>query len=198
MPALTAARSSNAPGPDIERRIAQRLARLRAERGWSLDVVAERTDISRATLSRLERSELSPTAAMLGTLCTLYGWTLSRLMAEAETQPPTLVPAAEQPEWKDPESGYRRRVVSAPAPGLRGELVEVHMPAGASVSFDASPIAGLEHHLWMLEGSLDLEVEGSRFKLRAGDCLRYVLAGSTRFHGAGKRGARYLVAIVHP
>jgi len=183
---------------DIERRIAQRLARLRAERGWSLDAVAERTDISRATLSRLERSELSPTAAMLGRLCTLYGWTPSRPMAEAEIKPPNLVRAAEQPEWKDPESGYRRRAVSAPAPGLRAELVEVHMPAGASVSFDASPIAGLEHHLWMLEGALDLEVEGSRFKLRAGDCLRYVLAGATRFQGAGKRGARYLVAIVHP
>jgi len=183
---------------EIERRIAQRLARLRAERGWSLDALAERTGISRATLSRLERSELSPTAGMLGKLCTVYGWTLSRLMVEAETQPPNLVPAAEQPEWKDPESGYRRRAVSPPSPGLRGELVEVHMPAGASVSFDASPVAGLEHHLWMLEGSLTLEVEGSVFPLRAGDCLRYVLAGPTRFEGTGKREARYVVAIVHP
>jgi transcriptional regulator with XRE-family HTH domain len=183
---------------DIERRIAQRLARLRAERGWSLDALAERTGISRATLSRLERSELSPTAAMLGKLCAVYGWTLSRFMAEAETRPPNLVPAAEQPSWRDPESGYRRRAVSPPAPGLRGELVEVHMPAGASVSFDASPIAGLEHHLWMLEGSLTLEVEGSLFRLRAGDCLRYVLAGPTRFEGTGKREARYVIAIVRP
>ncbi|PYR59163.1 MAG: transcriptional regulator [Acidobacteria bacterium] len=183
---------------DIERRIAQRLARLRAERGWSLDALAERTGISRATLSRLERSELSPTAAMLGRLCTVYGWTLSRLMADAETRPPNLVPAAKQPRWKDPESGYCRRIVSPPAPELRGELVEVHMPAGASVSFDASPIAGLEHHLWMLDGSLTLEVDGSRVRLREGDCLRYLLAGPTRFQGTGKRGARYLVAIVQP
>jgi quercetin dioxygenase-like cupin family protein len=135
---------------------------------------------------------------MLGRLRTVYGWTLSRLMVEAETRPPNLVPAAEQPEWKDPESGYRRRAVSPPAPGLRGEIVEVNMPAGASVSFEASPIAGLEHHLWMLEGSLSLEVEGSLFRLRAGDCLRYVLAGPTRFRGTGKREARYLIAIVHP
>ncbi len=193
-----AAKVSAAAAQDIERRIAQRLARLRAERGWSLDALGERTGISRATLSRLERSELSPTAAMLGKLCTVYGWTLSRLMAEAETRPPNLVPAAEQPEWKDPESGYRRRVVSPPAPGLRGELVEVRMPAGASVSFDTSPIAGLEHHLWMLEGSLTLEVEGSIFRLRAGDCLRYVLAGPTRFQGTGKREARYVIAMVRP
>jgi transcriptional regulator with XRE-family HTH domain len=182
----------------LERRIAGRLARLRAQRGWSLDALAERTAISRATLSRLERAELSPTAAMLGRLCSVYGYTLSRLMAEAETRPPNLVSAAEQAQWKDPESGYSRRAVSPPAPGLRGELVELHMPAGASVSFDASPVAGLEHHLWMLDGMLNLEVEGSVFRLRAGDCLRYVLTGPTRFQVPGKRAARYVLAMVRP
>jgi transcriptional regulator with XRE-family HTH domain len=185
-------------GTEIEHRIAQRLARLRAERGWSLGALAERTGISRATLSRLERSELSPTAAMLGNLCSVYGWTLSRLMVDAETRPPSLVPASEQAEWTDPDSGYRRRMVSPPAPGLRGEVVEVHVPAGASVSFDASPVAGLEHHLWMIEGALTLEVEGDVFRLRAGDCLRYVLAGPTRFEATGRREARYVIAMVQP
>jgi len=194
MPAPAAA----SPGKAIESRIARRLAQLRGERGWSLEALAARTGISRATLSRLERAELSPTAAMLGRLCAAHGWTLSRLMAEAETRPPHVVRAAEQTTWKDPESGYRRRVVSPPAPGLRGELVEVVMPADGSVTFDVAPVTGLEHHLWMLEGRLTLEVDGSAFHLRPGDCLRYVLSGSTRFHCTGKRDARYLVAIVHP
>ena len=193
MPAI-----SSQADADLEQRIARRLSRLRAERKWSLEALAERTGISRATLSRLERAELSPTAAMLGKLCTVYGWTLSRFMAEAETRAPNLVPARDQAEWKDPSSGYRRRIVSPPAPELRGELVEVRMPPAASVSFDASPIAGLEHHLWMLEGSLTLEVEGAPYWLRAGDCLRYVLAGPTRFKNPGKREARYLVAMVRP
>lgn len=195
-----ASQLSTAPaaGRSIERRIARRLGRLRAERGWSLDALADRTGISRATLSRLERAELSPTAAMLGTLCTVYGWTLSRLMADAETRPPNVVRAAEQAAWTDPESGYRRCAVSPPSAGLRGELVDVHMPGGSSVSFDTSPVPGLEHHLWVIEGSLAIEVEGAAFRLRAGDCLRYVLNGSTRFHSTGRRGARYLVAIVHP
>jgi transcriptional regulator with XRE-family HTH domain len=183
---------------EIERRIARRLARLRAERGWPLEALADRTGISRATLSRLERAELSPTATMLGKLCTVYGWTLSRLMAEVETRPASLVSARDQTEWKDPESGYRRRVVSPPAPGLRGELVEVRIPAGASVSFEASSVPGLEHHLWMLEGALTLEVEGAPFWLRAGDCLRYVLVGPTRFQATGKREARYIVAMIRP
>jgi transcriptional regulator with XRE-family HTH domain len=182
----------------VERRIARRLARLRAERGWSLEALAERSGVSRATLSRLERSELSPTAAMLGRLCTVYGWTLSRLMAEADTRSPQMVPATEQLEWKDPESGYRRRVVSPPAAGLRGEVAEVRIPAGGSVSFDTAPVPGLEHHLLMLEGALTLEVEGTTFRLNAGDCLRYVLTGPTRFQAAGGRPVRYVVLMVHP
>ncbi len=50
----------------------------------------------------------------------------------------------------------------------------------------------------MLEGTLDLTVEGKRFRLQAGDCLRYVLNGSTRFECVGKKAARYAVAMVHP
>jgi len=177
------ARKTASVDQDIERRIAERLAELRADRGWSLDDLAERAGISRATLSRIERSELSPTAAMLGALCSTYGWTLSRLMADAEARPPQLVRAAEQAEWTDPDSHYRRRMVSPPSPDLRGELVEVHMPAGATVS---------------IEGAMTIDVDSATFDLRAHDCLRYALTGPSRFRNTGKRTARYLVAMVRP
>jgi transcriptional regulator with XRE-family HTH domain len=182
----------------VEQRIAERLGALRGEHGWSLEELAERTGISRPTLSRIERGELSPTANMLGQLCAAYGWTLSRLVAEAEGQPTSLIRAADQVEWEDPESGYVRRAISPPGVGLRAEMVEVRFPRGASVRFDSSPLAGLEHHLWMLDGMLDLTVGGTTFRLRPGDCLRYVLNGPTRFECVGKKAARYAIAMVHP
>jgi mannose-6-phosphate isomerase-like protein (cupin superfamily) len=74
----------------------------------------------------------------------------------------------------------------------------VQVPAGAVVSFDAPPVMGLEHHLWMLEGALTIDVDGSRFDLAAGDCLRYVLTGPSRFEGGAAAGARYVIAMVHP
>jgi len=184
--------------PDIEKSIAQRLAALRAEQHWTLEALAEKTGISRATLSRVERGELSPTAAMLNTLCAQYGWTVSRLMAEAETDSPTVVRFAEQLSRTDPESGYVRRVVSPPHPRLKGELVEVTLPPGSSVDYDRAPVTGLEHHLWMLAGVLELEVERSSFRLEKGDCMRYVLSGPSRFQCVGKRAARYAIAMVRP
>jgi quercetin dioxygenase-like cupin family protein len=119
-------------------------------------------------------------------------------MAEAETRAPSLVPAAEQALWTDPESGYRRRAVSPPAAGLRGELVEVRLPAGATVAYDASPVPGLEHHLWLLEGAITLDVSGSTFALKPGDALRYVLNGPSRFACTSRREARYVIGLVHP
>jgi len=183
---------------EIEHRIAQRLSALRAERGWTLETLAEKTEISRATLSRLERGELSPTATMLNTLCAQYGWTASRLMAEAESGPPSVVRASEQVIWKDPETGFVRRVLSPPHANLKGELVEVTLPAGTWVDYEVPPVAGLEHHLWMLEGVLSLEIEETTFRLEKGDCLRYVLSGPSRFVCEGRRAARYLISFVHP
>jgi transcriptional regulator with XRE-family HTH domain len=180
----------------VEHRIARRLAALRAQRGWTLETLAQRTGISRASLSRLERRELSPTAAMLSTLCGQYGWTLSRLMAEAEKEPPSVVRATEQVRWQDPETGYVRRVLSPPHPNLKGELVEISLPANSSVSYEAAYLPGLEHHLWMLEGALSLEIDGMTFRLEKGDCVRYVLAGPSKFV-CGKRPARYAIALVH-
>jgi transcriptional regulator with XRE-family HTH domain len=182
----------------VDARLAARLAALRAEQGWSLDALAERSGVSRATLSRLERGETSPSASLLGRLCTAYGRTMSGLIAEVETDPPQLLRREEQPGWTDPETGFRRRSVSPPANGFRGELVEGVLPAGAVVSYDTPPIHGLEQHVWMLDGVLDLMVDDVVHRLGPGDCLRYRLFGPTRFHCPGPQPAHYVIALCKP
>lgn len=182
----------------VEARIAARLAALRLAHALSLDDLAARTGLSRATLSRIERGETSPTAAMLGRLCAAYGWTLSRLMAEAETQPAALLRAAEQPVWSDPETGFRRRAVSPPAPGLRLELVEAHLPAGASIAYPAPPMAGMEQHVRLQSGLLDFTHGSETWRLAPGDCLRLRLTGPTRLAAPGPEAAAYLIAIAAP
>ncbi len=192
-------RESDAPAPDpLDARIAARLAALRAERGWSLDELAERAGVSRATLSRLERGETSPTAAVLGRLSAAYGWTLSRLMASAEAgDPPPLLRRAEQPLWTDLETGFRRRSVSPPAAGLAAELVEGELPAGACLAYLGPAVRGMEQHVWLLAGALDFAHAEQSWRLAPGDCLRLRLFGPTRL-AAGKAGARYLLAMVAP
>jgi transcriptional regulator with XRE-family HTH domain len=173
-----------------ERRLASRLATLRAKQGWTLESLAERTGISRPTLSCLERCAPSPTAAILSSLCGQYGWALSPLMAEAEQGMPAVVTRMTKHAGKT-----IRRVLSSPTPNLKGEMVEVTLPPHSSVSYKGSYVPGLEHHLWMLEGALSLEIHGTTFQIGKGDCTRYVVTGPSKFL-CGKRPARYVISVV--
>lgn len=179
-------------------RLAARLASLRQEHGWSLEALADRSGISRATLSRIERGETSPTAALLGRLCTAYGRSMSRLLAEVETDAPRLIRHADQMLWVDPETGFRRRSVSPPAQGYNSDLMEGELPPCASIAYAAPPVAGIEQHVWMLGGRLELVVDAVTHTLGAGDCLRYRLFGPTSFRCPGPDPAHYLIAFCRP
>ncbi|MFE1925174.1 helix-turn-helix domain-containing protein [Streptomyces asoensis] len=189
--------AAGSPDP-VDVRIAGRLAQLRAERGWSLGELAERSGVSRSTLSRAERAEISPTASLLNRLCHVYGRTMSRLLGEVEAQGALVVRAGEQSVWEDRASGFVRRSVSPPHPALRGELVEGRLAAGADLSYDRPPVAGLEQHLWVLEGALEVTADGVAHHLAAGDCLRLRVWGPTRFRCAGDDEVRYVLAVVLP
>lgn len=188
----------NAEPGTVDARLAARLTELRAERGWSLEELARRTGVSRSTLSRLERGELSPTAALLGRLCTVHGRTMSRLLLEAEAEPPQLVPAGHQTVWRDEKSGFVRRSVSPPHAGLRAEIVEGVLGAGGSIAYENPPVPGLEQHIWVLEGTVEITVDDTVHTVRTGDCLRFRLHGPSRFHCPGPARVRYALMIVLP
>ncbi|GAA2933950.1 helix-turn-helix domain-containing protein [Streptomyces griseoincarnatus] len=185
------------PDP-VDVRLGARLAELRAEHGWSLAELAERSGVSRSTLSRAERAETSPTASLLNRLCAVYGRTMSQLLSEIEAEPAPVVRAADQPVWRDKASGFVRRSVSPPHAGLRGELVEGRLTAGADIPYDRPPVPGLEQHIWVLEGALAVTVGDTEHRLGEGDCLRLRVWGPTRFRCPGPDDVRYVLAVMRP
>ncbi|MBC9724231.1 helix-turn-helix domain-containing protein [Streptomyces sp. TRM68367] len=190
---------SDPDDPDpVDARLGARLAALRAEQGWSLGELADRSGVSRSTLSRAERAETSPTASLLNRLCAVYGRTMSQLLSEVEAEPAPLLRAAEQPVWEDRTAGFVRRSVSPPHAGLRGELVEGRLAAGADIAYDRPPVSGLEQHIWVLEGELEVRAQDVEHHLGTGDCLRLRVWGPTRFHCPGTDDARYVLAVVRP
>ncbi|MFJ4466344.1 helix-turn-helix domain-containing protein [Streptomyces sp. NPDC089424] len=183
---------------DVDTRLGARLAELRAEHGLSLGELAQRSGVSRSTLSRAERAEISPTASVLNRLCAVYGRTMSQLLSEVEGESALLLRAADQPVWEDRAAGFVRRSVSPPHAGLRGELVEGRLAVGADLAYDRPPVPGLEQHIWVLEGDLAVTVRDVEHRLAAGDALRLRVWGPTRFRCAGDVAARYVLAVVLP
>lgn len=169
---------------DIDARIG---ARIRALRGAAtLDAIAARSGVSRAMLSRIERGESSATAQLLNRLAGGLGVTLSELVATPAPGP--LRRRAEQPEWRDPATGYTRRAVSA-------DITEVTLPAGAEVRFENDRVAAAGQQVWVLSGILALELGEARWRLHAGDCLAMGFGAPVRFHNPTGRAVRYAVIL---
>jgi transcriptional regulator with XRE-family HTH domain len=179
---------------DLSTRLAHRLRLERDSRGWSLAQLAEQSGVSKATISKIERAEVSPTAVILVRLAAAFNLTLAGLMLRAEGQGERLARASEQPVWRDAETGYvRKQVFSRPDHPI--EIVRVELPAGQSVTLPASSYAHIRQVVWVQKGSLVITEAGEPFTLGAGDCLGFGSPSEVTFANETTAPCIYVVAL---
>lgn len=183
---------------NLNQRIAQRVRELRAAQALSLDALAGKSGVSRSMISLIERGESSPTAVVLEKLAAGLGVVLASLFdapaAQASSGP--VARREDQPQWRDPASGYLRRNVSPPGVPQPMQIVEVHFPPGKRVAFETGVRDLCVHQqVWVLEGAIDITLGGECYRLRKGDCLAMQLDRPTMFHNRMRKPARYAVVI---
>jgi transcriptional regulator with XRE-family HTH domain len=183
----------------LNRRIAGRVCELRAARRFSLDALSRKSGVSRSMISLVERGESSPTAVVLEKLAAALNVTLASLFDPPSTATFSSSPIArreDQPQWRDPSSGYLRRNVSPPAASQPMQIVEVHFPPGKRVTFEtAGRDLRVHQQVWMLEGTMDITLGVEGHRLNKGDCLAMELDPPTMFHNPTRKPARYAVVI---
>jgi transcriptional regulator with XRE-family HTH domain len=181
---------------DLHDRIAARVQALRRARGLSLAGLAQQCGVSRSMISLIERGESSPTAVVLEKLASGLDVPLASLFDEPRPAPSPLARGAEQPVWRDPESGYARRNVSPSGIETPIRIVDVSFPAGARVAYESGARdSPLHEQVWVLEGTIDVTVGDVCHRLGADDCLAMVLDRPTVFHNPTDAPARYAVVI---
>lgn len=179
---------------DAEARIARRIQLERASRGWSLAELAERSGAAKASISKIERGEVSPSAGILVRIAAAFDLTLAGLLLRAE-ETGWLFRLADQPQWRDPRTGYvRRQIFRNPSHPL--EVVEVEMPPGKKVSFPASSYVNLKHVVWVDEGELVLTESGTRNVLKVGDSLGFGPPSEVTYANESRKPCRYIVVLM--
>jgi transcriptional regulator with XRE-family HTH domain len=181
---------------DPTRHLASRIKLEREARGWSLAELAERSGVSKGMISKIERTEASPTAALLGRLSAAFGLTLSTLLARAEAGGSGINRLAQQPTWRDPATGYVRRQVSPNLGKMPLELTSIELPPGASVAFPAASYVFIRQMIWMLDGTLTFREGNATHVLEPGDCLALGPPADCTFHNAATTLCRYLVVVL--
>ena len=183
-------------GETIDAAIGGRLKALRGRYELTLEELASRSGVSRAMISRIERAEASPTAALLARLSEALGLSLSAFFADDQPASLPLSRRAEQTLWRDPHTGYLRRSVSPPGMPSRVDIVEVEFPAGARVSFPPREESRvMTQHVWLFEGALDMVIGETVHRLQPGDCLFMHIGDAFEFHNPSDRPARYAVIL---
>ena len=185
---------------DLNQRIAERVRELRAAHGLSLDALASKSGVSRSMISLIERGESSPTAVVLEKLAGGLGVMLASLFeapaAAGQVPSGPVARRDDQPQWRDPASGYVRRNVSPSGVSQPMQIVEVNFPPGARVAFETGGRDMRVHQqVWVLEGAIDIMLGAERHRLREGDCLAMQLDRPTMFHNPTRKPTRYAVVI---
>ncbi|MGC7405714.1 helix-turn-helix domain-containing protein [Pandoraea pneumonica] len=184
---------------DINERIARRVRDLRSERGYSLDTLAERSGVSRSSISLIERAQTSPTANVLDKLATALDVTLASLFDERsgdDAPPSPIARRADQPVWTDPASGYVRRNLSPTEPSPL-QYVEVKFPAGERVAYDTGARDNeVWQQIWVIDGTIEITLGNTTWRLDTGDCLAMRLDQPIGYYNPTSATAHYLVGLV--
>lgn len=182
---------------DITLQISKKIHQLRISQGLSIEALADRTGVSKSSISLIERGESNPTATVLDKLATGLGVVLASLF-EAPADDGAKSPvcrANQQTQWTDPGSGYRRCNLS-PSTHSALQLVDVHFPAGQRVTYETGTRdVNFDEQIWMIDGEMQITVGHEQWHLKKGDCLAVRLNQPVTYHNPGHRAARYLVAI---
>ena len=179
---------------DAEAALARQIRLERETRNWSLADLAEQSGVAKASISKIERGEMSPSAVLLLRLATAFDLTLAGLLLRAEGEKPRLSRAVDQPIWRDPATGYVRKQIFSRSDHPM-ELVQVEMPAGRTVTMPVSSYSRIRQIVWVLSGTLTLTEGGEQHVLEAGDCLGFGPPSEVTFANKAKKPCHYVVSL---
>jgi transcriptional regulator with XRE-family HTH domain len=185
--------------------IARNLRRLREEQNLSISAVADRANLSKSTLSKLERGNGNPSIDTLWSLARVLGVPFAALFEEDGDPVVQVLRYDEAPIVTGPVRSSR---VAKAIPGVhmrhmgsfraRGE-VEVYVvdlePRTRLASSAHSP--GVIEHVVLAEGRADVGPDGESTSMTAGDRVRFRADCAHHYETSGSR-ARLIAILDYP
>lgn len=158
--------------PVVAAVIGGRVRDYRAERGWTLDQLADRSGVSRRMLVNIEQGATNPSIATLLRVSDALGVGLPVLVDVGAPPPLRISRAGKAPVlWQGPAGGSAVLVAGTQPPDVV-ELWHWTLQPGEAHDSDAHTL-GTRELLLVLEGQVQLLVGPSRELLTAGDSATF-------------------------
>jgi transcriptional regulator with XRE-family HTH domain len=175
-------------------RLSQNLRRLRTEHNLTMDALADRSGVSRAMISKIERGVAVPTATVLGKLSAALDVGLSQLVGDSQPRTAVLLPQGEQAIYRDPESGLERRSLSPLFPDRSVDFALNTLPVNGHVVFPGHH-QGVEEYLFVSRGELVVVADGRRHIVPQGSTLFYPGHLVHEFHNETQETVEFYIVV---
>ena len=177
--------------------IGPKVRELRQQLGLSLQQLASRAGVSAAAIHKVERNDMVPTITTLLKLATALGRPIGHFV-DAPPGPPQVAahtPAAQRPVLVSAVPGVELTAIGGSPERFRTAGEVATLAPGAEFGTDLLPHPG-EELLFVLDGTLSVEVAGESYTLRRGDALHYPTGHRYRWSNPGRRPTRVVRYIL--
>jgi len=176
-------------------KLGQRVQGLRAERGLTLQELADESGVSVSMLSSVERGAKAPTVVVLDRVAHGLGVRLAALVTEPEDERIVIRRAAEQ-DVADEPGGWRRTILTPVVPGVNFEWVSVTLPVGCDPGSYTGYAPGSHEFVVVTAGTLVMTIDGERYLLEEGDSVYLAADVDHGYANAGSVPCAYSVAAL--
>ena len=189
-------KTAGPPAEAISRHLGGRVKQLRAERQWSLEVLANASGVSRSMLSQIERERANPTLAVTLRIARAFGMGLGELLRMPDAgSGVTVIRAGDQAYHYRSDKDYRIRTLSPLNLEKDVEFYEVQLQAGCALR-SAAHFEGTREFLTVQKGHVRIASAEDAEELHSGDSASYRADVAHAIVNAGKSEAVvYLVVI---
>ena len=192
----TAQRDKNAGQETAGIEVGSRVRALREAMDLSLRDLAERSGVSAPMLSQVERGETSPTIAVAARIAQGLDLSLSQLLRLDEGRH-VVITRADQRRTRR-RRGHVVEELTPPLPGQRADVSIHTLGVGAATGASDDPPMhepGSRETAVVLEGSVDLFIDGERDELGEGDSVTFDADLPHHFENNGECDARLLAVV---
>ena len=161
--------------PQIERTVSEigaKVARARAERGWSLAQLAQRSGLSAASVHKIEKSGMTPTIASLMKVAAALGKSVAYFVDEPSTPDVNVIRGDERARVYTSKQGLELRNLSGRYGGFAmagaDALVEPRADSGPTPMNHPG-----EELVLVLEGRMEFDVDGVTHEIGEWDSIHF-------------------------
>jgi transcriptional regulator with XRE-family HTH domain len=181
---------------ELTRRVADNVRHLRKVRAYSLDDLAARSGVSRASLSQIETAKTNPTIAILWKIAAGLGVPFAALLGDEQVERVRVLRRGDQQVLRSADGRLESRPLMPAGASPNVEVYELRL-AARSTSVSEPHAKGTTELLVVLTGALRLRVAEEVHDLAAGDSVFFNADVGHSYENPGRIEARYHNTIVY-